>query len=390
MKNVTFMVMGDVHLDSDFGKDTNERRRGQREAFDAAIDLVKKYGFDFVFIPGDLFDKRNPDPETVAYVKNTFARLKRTDFVIAPGNHDPYTVDSPYYTENWPENVHVFKESSVFMFEFGTDTDNSNKEKIYNENVKNERRGVRVYGAAFDGHFIRDTMLTDEAGRMPKLASGFVNVLLMHGTFEKGKTSMNPLDESKIRDCGFSFCAIGGSHTHRIDGPILSSGVLYPRNFREHGDTGVIVGEFTENDRLVTEFIPINKLYYDICSVSVTEQCDLSPKSLAEIVKGLSKEGNCVHVDLIGKARYGEEINTVALREELLGYFSDAEVSDLTVKAENLAGIARENSPRGCFVRALFEKMADEGSESAKAAYTQEEIDGAANVALRAFGLGGN
>lgn len=384
MKSITFMVLGDAHLDSDFKQDCNDRRREMREAFDEAISIVKKYAIDYLFIPGDLFDKRNPGSETVNYVKNAFAALKHTNIIIAPGNHDPYTVDSAYYTENWPINVHIFKDKTISYFEF-TGTQNpistvSHDKLFSNGIIISEKRGVRIYGAAFDGHFIKDSMLYDETGKLPRLTSGFVNILLMHGTFKKEKASFNPIDREALKSAGFDFSVIGGTHTQNSNDNILSSGVLYPRNFSESGDSGVLVGEINENGQVLTEFIPINKMVYEIIDFDITDINDLSCFAIADEIKKIGREGTSIRVNLIGTSAYAENVDAKAISEQLLGYYTIAEVIDKTTKSDNIKILSQENSPRGLFVKEVLLRTSGENNE-----FTLSEADDTIYAALKLF-----
>lgn len=392
MKNMTFMIMGDAHLDSDFARDCNERRREQKAAFEEALSLVKKYSFDYLFIPGDLFDKRIPDRETVNYVKNSFAALKKTTVIISPGNHDPYTIDSPYYDGKWPENVHIFTERQIGMFEFGGRANVSGEkasDRLFSEGIViSETRSMRVYGAAFDGHFIKESLANGENGNTPKLVSGYVNVLMMHGTFSNDNSSQNPLDENELVSSGFDFCVIGGTHKQRKDGKILSSGVLYPRGFDEPGDSGVVVGEITEDKKVLTEFIPINKMVYDILDFDISDELDLSAEALSLKTKLISKEGHSVRVRLVGKKRYGETIDTKNLSDLLLGYFTYAEVTDDTRISEDRLLITNENSPRGIFMKLISEKEPANEDEKKPHDLSEDELKEAGFKALGLLGRG--
>ena len=92
---IRILHMGDVHLDSPFsalGVDESEsRRRELRGTFTSILYLAKEKNIDLVLISGDLFDDGYATGETVELLCSQFAALPDCRFVIAPGNHDPFT-----------------------------------------------------------------------------------------------------------------------------------------------------------------------------------------------------------------------------------------------------------------------------------------------------------
>ena len=92
---IRILHMGDVHLDSPFsalGVDKSEsRRRELRGTFTSILYLAKEKNIDLVLISGDLFDDGYATGETVELLCSQFAALPDCRFVVAPGNHDPYT-----------------------------------------------------------------------------------------------------------------------------------------------------------------------------------------------------------------------------------------------------------------------------------------------------------
>ena len=205
------VICADAHLDSVFsvfkklsGK-TQLRREEQRIAFSKVINEVKRIDAHLLMLPGDLLDARNATDDTIEFLIHAFQSIPDTFVLIAPGNHDPATADSPYMTANWPENVYIYRkglEALELSFEDTNET-------------------VRVYGAGFQGHFNRSSLLRHN-NTLPILDKSNINLLVMHGNLVDagGKSDYNPISVEDLNTCGFDFCALG--HIHKYSGIIKS------------------------------------------------------------------------------------------------------------------------------------------------------------------------
>ena len=102
----------DLPLDSAFAAlsadRARQRRRESREILNTLAQLAQREQVDLVLLAGDLFDGERVYPETVEQLKSALENMTCPVF-ISPGNHDPYTKNSPYAKEEWPENVHIFR-----------------------------------------------------------------------------------------------------------------------------------------------------------------------------------------------------------------------------------------------------------------------------------------
>lgn len=374
MKSLNFAIIGDAHIDKDFS------------AFDAALAVIDNNLTDFVFIPGDLFELRRPDDDVVSHVKNAFSSRKKTTFVIACGNHDPFTADSPYKREKWPENVHIFTENHVEMKEFQSKFDETNLitiDRAFSDgNIFATKKGIRIYGASFGSHYEQNTLFCDKTkSKLPKLLSGYVNVLVMHGDFSETST-FNPLNPEVIKEYGFDICAVGGPHEYFKNGEFLCSGIICGRNFDETGDKGIIVGEILEDGSIKTEFVPLGVDKYELITYDVTELATFSAKNVAEHIKELAGEGTSQKITLTGSVRYGEKIDTETLKNELLTKFKAVEIVDKTEHSDSLSMISHEKTPRGIFARILLDKAKRIACEE-DSPYKAGDIDGAADIAFK-------
>ena len=99
----------DWHLDSPFAAFSGEAREylraAQRTIPHRVAELCRREECDMVLLAGDLFDG-TPAPDTVRMVKEAMESCA-VPVLIAPGNHDFHSPESPWVT-SWPENVFVF------------------------------------------------------------------------------------------------------------------------------------------------------------------------------------------------------------------------------------------------------------------------------------------
>ena len=400
MRKFSFLIMGDAHLDADFPDNSEQRRREQRLAFDKALSLVSDFAIDYLLVPGDLFDKRNPDPETFSYVMNSFAALEKTKVIIAPGNHDPMTVDSPYRNSDIPGNVYIFPEKRVSFIEFSGRVAPGGRDYLFGSGSAGTSYSVRFYGSAFEGHFSRDSMLVSSDGRTPRLSGNFINVLVMHGKLvdDDEKSSCNPIPLKALEGCGFDFCALGTEHSYLKKKNILNSGILCPRGFLETGETGVIAGEVAEDNRVRADFVPINAIRYEKIKYDITGLFDLSADRIAEGIKSITDSRDCYFVELTGETGFDESVNAAEVKKRLTGFFPIVEVVDRTVKKADIRLLSEEKNFRGAFCSVIWDsvrhKGAAGGGPSKKAddlkRYSEKTHEDAINLCLKLFDSGEN
>ena len=151
-----FLHGGDFHLDSPFHalppKKAGAARREQREILSRFAEVALEEQVHLCFLTGDLFDSRRVYPETLLALRTMLESLSMPIF-ISPGNHDPYTGDSPYTRLSWPSHVHIFKSPAV-------------------EAVSLPELNCTVYGSAFTASYRLDSPLTGLSPAGTALAFG--------------------------------------------------------------------------------------------------------------------------------------------------------------------------------------------------------------------------
>jgi DNA repair exonuclease SbcCD nuclease subunit len=106
----------DVHLDHSFAGSrvpaaiANWRRQHLRELFMELLRRAASEQAGALLIAGDLFEAGRVNRDTVAFLREAFDLARPVQVFIAPGQTDPFGPASPYATESWPDNVHIFRE----------------------------------------------------------------------------------------------------------------------------------------------------------------------------------------------------------------------------------------------------------------------------------------
>ena len=369
MSNIDFLICADMHLDSTFALDNDLRREEQKFTFEKIIDMVAESGSELLLIPGDLFDVRNPSQETVDFVIRQFNRIPDTDILIAPGNHDPYTTDSPYFYAEWPENVYIFKADRMRCFELPL------RESC--------QKNLRIYGIGNAGHFTRKTLLRDSNDKLPELDPNYTNILLMHGDAEVSKSVYNPIHTQDIKTCGFDLCALGHRHRYESTPLYTYAGVPYPRGFDEWGECGIIEGTISDGGAVICWFVPIEGRRYIETEIDVEALDDCSPEELCiEILKKITPGKNFYKIKLEGRISEGKKINCSAIEMRLSEDFPGIKIEDNTSAMTDYNLISRENSLRGIYIRKLLSMQREASREKV---IDKQAVADAMELGLKAF-----
>ena len=197
-----FVHTADVHLDACFASSrmparvANRRRQSIRDVFRGIVQRTRDWPADALLLSGDLFDQERVTRDTIAFLLSELASLGSIPVIIAPGNHDPYIAGSPYATEAWPENVHIFSKPSWTTL------------SLY------EGR-LCVHGFAFDGYDISSNPFGALQIEGPQ---GALHVAVAHGS-ERGHQppegkSYAPFDAAAMAHPLLKYVALG--HFHRV------------------------------------------------------------------------------------------------------------------------------------------------------------------------------
>lgn len=322
---IKFLHAADFHLDAAFSALTGEqaalRRREQRELLDELAVLCRDR--ELVLLSGDLFDGAHVYRDTLDALKRFFAAVSAEIF-IAPGNHDALISGSPYLTEDWGENVHIFTEEKP-------------------QCIALPKLGCNVYGTAFRGQSCPPPL---EGFRVEDPAA--LNVMVLHGDLQPN-SPYNALTTDEIAAGGLDYLALGHVHAMQVGRAGATTyaypGCLMGRGFDECGAKGALRVTIEEK-QVRTEFVPVAGRTYEILSVAAGDD------PLAAIRAALPPEhaGDCYRIELTGEA---DRIDVAALEDALGGEFFSLSVRDRTVPRKALWAEAGEDTLRGRCLREL-------------------------------------
>lgn len=313
----------DFHLDAAFSSLPPEkaaaRRREQRAALEQLAALCEDC--DLVLLSGDLFDSARIYRDTLDALKRFFAAV-RAEIFIAPGNHDWLTDGSPYLTEDWGANVHIFRSAAI-------------------DRVRLD--GCDVYGAAFT------------AQEMPPMLDGFrvedpdrLNLMVLHGDLQANSV-YNYIPAAAIAASGLDYLALGHVHTAEVKkfGSTVCAwpGCLMGRGFDECGEKGVLKVTLDKHG-CHTDFIPLHTRKYEIYSVEAGDD----PLAAVRAALPADTENDCCRILLTGES---DAVDLPALEAALAPRFYSLSVRDCTRPKQALWAAAGDDTLRGQVLRDL-------------------------------------
>lgn len=234
----------DWHLCSPLQGRTPEQedllRRHLRQLPGKVTALCKQYGCDMMLLAGDLFDGPY-DADTLQLLKDALADASVPVF-ITPGNHDFCTVDSPWLTETWPDNVHIFTKPAM-------------------EQVELPSLNCRVYGAGFTSMDCPSLLEAFQA------EDNMTAIGILHGDPTQGTSPYNPITQAQVAGSGFAYLALGHIHkggSFRAGSTLCAwPGCPMGRGYDEDGEKGVLL--VTVEETAQASFIPLDTpRFYDL------------------------------------------------------------------------------------------------------------------------------
>jgi len=343
--SVKILHCADIHLDSPFAScdaETSAKRRAElRGTFLSLLSYVRQKEIDLMLIAGDLFDRPYITPDLTDMLRREFAAIPRCRFVIAPGNHDPYTADSPYARVDFSENVLIFREAAPACFPL-------------------DDLGVDIYGFAFTQPTMDYSPLQGFRVENPDR----LNLLCAHGDLLSGASRSCPLKPEEFASAGFDYAALG--HIHNTDGIHRLGDTWYGysgcpegRDFGECGYKGAIYAQLTkENGRLTTDIhgLRFSRRRYEIANIDLTglTTADEAYDRIISTVKKTNGSDTSLRIVLNGSVGMNVSLNEAYLWEKLSGILFTLEVQNLTVPLFDYALLQNDPTIRGEFFRRLL------------------------------------
>lgn len=320
----------DLHLDSPFSglspEQAAQKRAQQRALLLQLSELCRTRGCQLLLLSGDLFDGAHVYRDTVETLKSALADCGAEVF-ISPGNHDCLGNGSPYLTERWPDNVHIFA-------------------KEYIESVVLSESGCRVYGAGFHGATAPALLENFSAPQ-----DGLINLMVIHGDALSASSDYDPISNAQIAASKLDYLALG--HIHK-DGSIRAGktlcawpGCAMGRGFDETGEKGVLEVCIDE-DGAKTQFLPLGAGKYEIIEVNAGSDA----LAAAEAVLPAQAPQDIYRLIFRGEA---EAPDLEAIHAALSPRFFGLQLRDRTVPPVDLWSAASEDTLKGVYLRMLKE-----------------------------------
>jgi len=330
-----FLHFADLHLDVPFAWARPEtarlRRRNRRDTLTRILELADEEQVDAVLCAGDLFEHERFTPDTVAFLRESFARTDRPIY-LAPGNHDWYSARSPYALVEWSPNVHLFTEATLTPVELAD--------------------GLTLWGAAHRAPANTDPFFT---GFRPD--RGGVHLALAHASErgllrwqEEGKQPHAPFDAAELEAAGIAHAFLGHYHVPRDESRYTYPGNPDPLEFGERGERGAVLATVLADGTVERQRRPVAVSEVHDIEVSVDGAAHSDDIAIA-LSSAIGPLHGCVRATLNGEVAPAVQVD---LRElAVLGGQLDGlvlRIGRLAV-SHDLDEIASEATIRGQFAR---------------------------------------
>lgn len=366
---IKFAHISDVHIGAKCGGIGNKKEIRKSEIFNTFLNILKicqSKNVDIILIAGDLFDDIESVSEQDLKVLKDAIWAGNINVVISPGNHDPFTSDSPYFSK-WPDNVWIFKNNKLELIEF-------------------PKLKLRVWGHAFKGAYERKHLLKEI--NVP--IDDFVNIGLIHGTVsESEENEYCPILREEIERSGMNYLALGHIHKRSelkcIGNTYFSyCGCPEGTGFDETGEKGFYIGRIS-NDFLNLDFNSCSKRRYEILKIEVTDlESDFEISNfILEKMKKIYKEkyiDNIYRVILTGQISEYFFINTSKIEAHLNDFVFFANVCDRTETKINIRKLNLRNDFKSVFIKKMILKTENSKSDEEKCINKE-----ALKIGLKAF-----
>ncbi len=356
MLEVKIAHCADLHIGSQcrgIGNKGEIRKHELKNTFFRILDECGSEKVNLLLIAGDLFDDVNLSVSDVQDVKNALSKVS-FKVVISPGNHDPFTSDSPY-AHQWPENIIIFKNNQI-------------------ECVKIDDFKVRLWGFAFKGAYEKENFLKN---LQIKKDDNFIDICVMHGNISSsGEDIYCPVRICDIERSRMDYIALG--HVHKRSEVCRAGGTYYAypgcpegRGFDETGDKGFYIGTVSKN-YCNLKFKKICKRTYEVIAVDISDadtENDVINLILQKIKKycGESYTENLYKISLTGSVDEDFFIDVLKIETILNEKLFFAKVTDNTETEINAEKLKYRNDFKSIFIKKMLLKIENSKSEYEKA-----------------------
>ncbi|EAC3172568.1 exonuclease SbcCD subunit D [Listeria monocytogenes] len=303
MKEIQFLHMADLHLDSPFiGLSTLPQplfsaiQESTFQSLERITTVAIKEAVDFVLIAGDIYDSEDQSVRAQARFAKEMKRLEAANIPVfmIHGNHD--FIEKHKEKLALPSNVHVFSEQ-VEVMSHKTATGVS----------------VNIYGFSYNERHIR----TSRVGEYKIQGDADFHIALLHGSEVSSSEEHDvyaPFRVQEISKKGFDYWALG--HIHKRQLLAESPSIYYPgniqgRNRKESGEKGASIITLSEASTTI-DFIGTSPIIWEEAVITLPENSEINAfyRETTKLLESYQGRSHSYFLHIIVKMENKQKIDT--------------------------------------------------------------------------------
>ncbi|TYU18151.1 metallophosphoesterase family protein [Listeria monocytogenes] len=303
MKEIQFLHMADLHLDSPFiGLSTLPQplfsaiQESTFQSLERITTVAIKEAVDFVLIAGDIYDSEDQSVRAQARFAKEMKRLEAANIPVfmIHGNHD--FIEKHKEKLALPSNVHVFSEQ-VEVMSHKTSTGVS----------------VNIYGFSYNERHIRSSRV----GEYKIQGDADFHIALLHGSEVSSSEEHDvyaPFRVQEISRKGFDYWALG--HIHKRQLLAESPSIYYPgniqgRNRKESGEKGASIITLSEASTTI-DFIGTSPIIWEEAVITLPENSEINAfyRETTKLLESYQGRSHSYFLHIIVKMENKQKIDT--------------------------------------------------------------------------------
>lgn len=303
MKEIQFLHMADLHLDSPFiGLSTLPQplfsaiQESTFQSLERITTVAIKEAVDFVLIAGDIYDSEDQSVRAQARFAKEMKRLEAANIPVfmIHGNHD--FIEKHKEKLALPSNVHVFSEQ-VEVMSHKTATGVS----------------VNIYGFSYNERHIRSSRVDEYKIQ----GDADFHIALLHGSEVSSSEEHDvyaPFRVQEISRKGFDYWALG--HIHKRQLLAESPSIYYPgniqgRNRKESGEKGASIVTLSEASTTI-DFIGTSPIIWEEAVITLPENSEINAfyRETTKLLESYQGRSHSYFLHIIVKMENKQKIDT--------------------------------------------------------------------------------
>ncbi|EAG5475109.1 exonuclease SbcCD subunit D [Listeria monocytogenes] len=303
MKEIQFLHMADLHLDSPFiGLSTLPQplfsaiQESTFQSLERITTVAIKEAVDFVLIAGDIYDSEDQSVRAQARFAKEMKRLEAANIPVfmIHGNHD--FIEKHKEKLTLPSNVHIFSEQ-VEVMSHKTATGVS----------------VNIYGFSYNERHIRSSRV----GEYKIQGDADFHIALLHGSEVSSSEEHDvyaPFRVQEISKKGFNYWALG--HIHKRQLLAESPSIYYPgniqgRNRKESGEKGASIITLSEASTTI-DFIGTSPIIWEEAVITLPENSEINAfyRETTKLLESYQGRSHSYFLHIIVKMENKQKIDT--------------------------------------------------------------------------------